>query len=481
MKGRQKAMTDTKASSESKKQFMLFGIKALHLALTIILFFIGWKAFQIYGFKQEESIADRYNYLVTVAYALVLSFFNRTYNSYLLGHSKRKTLVFVQFLSQLISVTVVYLAVSAAWAKLYPPFVFFPMLGIQLLLDIAWTSLGTRMFMRLYPPKRSILIYRNYIDKRRIRSIQGKPSERFYRIERELQYDGNSFNDIKPHLAGYEAVFVAGIDSRCRNGILKYCKEESIPGFFLPHVGDMIMREAIHIQSFDSPIFYVSRKHISPEYRIAKRAFDFGASLFGLIITSPIMIVTALAIRLYDGGPALYMQERLTLNGRRFKIYKFRSMRVDAEKDGIPRLSSGEKDDRITPIGRIVRKCRIDELPQLINILKGDMSMVGPRPERPEIAMEYCKQIPDFNLRLQVPAGLTGYAQVYGRYNSDPYEKLEFDLLYINNMSFFTDLQLFFATFAILATPESTQGVDSDQTTAIDIGVEGRTLERKVS
>ena len=146
-------------------------------------------------------------------------------------------------------------------------------------------------------------------------------------------------------------------------------------------------------------------------------------------------------------------------------------MRPDAESDGVARLSTGEKDDRITPVGRVIRKCRIDELPQLFNILKGDMSIVGPRPERPEIAALYDEFLPDFKLRLQVKAGLTGYAQIYGRYNSSPYEKLEFDLLYINNMNVLTDLQLMFATFAVLFQPESTDGIPEGEVIA-DTGEE---------
>ena len=141
-------------------------------------------------------------------------------------------------------------------------------------------------------------------------------------------------------------------------------------------------------------------------------------------------------------------------------------MRVDAEKDGVARLSAGDKDERITPVGRIIRACRMDELPQLFNILKGDMSIVGPRPERPEIAEQYYQALPDFRLRLQVKAGLTGYAQVYGKYNTSPREKLEFDLLYINHMSILTDLQLMFATVGILFKKESTEGVKVEQMTA---------------
>ena len=232
---------------------------------------------------------------------------------------------------------------------------------------------------------------------------------------------------------------------------MKYCKLNGKPCFLLPHVGDVIMREAIHVKTFDSPVLRVNRKIVDPAYAFLKRSFDIVASGLAIVLLSPLMIITAIAIFMNDKGPVLYKQVRLTKNGREFKILKFRSMRVDAEKDGVARLSSGDHDDRITSVGRIIRKCRIDELPQLINIFVGEMSIVGPRPERPEIAEQYCEKIPDFALRLQVRAGLTGYAQVYGKYNTDPYEKLEFDLLYINQMNFLTDIQLCFATLSILA------------------------------
>ena len=171
-------------------------------------------------------------------------------------------------------------------------------------------------------------------------------------------------------------------------------------------------------------------------------------------------------IKAYDHGPAFYKQVRLTKDGRRFEILKFRSMRIDAEKDGVARLAATD-DDRITPVGKIIRAIRFDELPQIFNILKGDMSIVGPRPERPEIAAQYEEEMPAFSLRLQVKAGLTGTAQVYGKYNTEPKDKLKMDLMYINDMSLKEDLKLIFATVKILFMPESTEGVSEGQTTAM--------------
>ena len=228
------------------------------------------------------------------------------------------------------------------------------------------------------------------------------------------------------------------------------------------------MQESAHIQSFDSPVLFVNRTITQPHYAFIKRTFDIVSSGVALIFLSPLMLVTALVIFLYDRHSPFYKQVRLTKNGKKFNILKFRSMRIDAEKDGVARLSSGDNDDRITPVGKIIRKCRLDELPQLINIFKGDMSVVGPRPERPEIAEQYYRVMPEFKLRLQVKAGLTGYAQVYGKYNTDPYEKLEFDLLYINQMNMITDIQLCFATFSILFSSESTEGIEESQTTAME-------------
>ena len=186
------------------------------------------------------------------------------------------------------------------------------------------------------------------------------------------------------------------------------------------------------------------------------------------------MIITAIAIKLEDGGPVFYKQIRLTKDGKEFKIIKFRSMRTDAEKDGVARLSSGDTDDRITKVGRFIRKVRIDEMPQLFNIIKGELAIVGPRAERPEIADQYHEELPEFALRLQAKAGLTGYAQVYGKYNTTPYDKLLMDLMYIANASIFEDIKIIFATVKILFMKESTEGIAEGQTTAAGGGQESK-------
>lgn len=288
--------------------------------------------------------------------------------------------------------------------------------------------------------------------------------EKRFQVE-EAVCNPQDIHEILPALDGFEAVLVSGVEATLRNGILKECIDKNIDCYFVPHTGDVIVAGAKHVQSLSVPIMRAQRSRVKPEYAFAKRAFDIVCASIALVIASPFLIATAIAVKAEDGGPVFYRQVRLTRDGKQFKILKFRSMRVDAEKDGVARLAS-EHDDRITRVGHIIRAIRFDELPQLLNILRGDMSFVGPRPERPEIAAQYEQEMPAFSLRLQVKAGLTGTAQVYGRYNTEPKDKLKMDLMYINNMSPLEDLRLMFATARILFMRESTSGVAEGQRTA---------------
>ena len=257
-------------------------------------------------------------------------------------------------------------------------------------------------------------------------------------------------------------VFLCGIHSSERNQILKECMYRDLQVYIIPRIGDILMSGAEQMHMFHLPMLRSRRYQPMSEYRTLKRILDIVFSGIALILFAPIMIVTAIAVKM-DGGPVFYKQTRLTQNGKQFKILKFRSMCVDAEKMTGAVLSTGKDDPRITKVGRIIRACRVDEMPQLINIFKGEMSIVGPRPERPEIAEVYEKELPEFRLRLQAKAGLTGYAQVYGKYNTTPYDKLLMDLMYISCATLFMDLRIAIETLRILFDKQSTEGLDEDE------------------
>ena len=263
----------------------------------------------------------------------------------------------------------------------------------------------------------------------------------------------------------YEGVIIWDLPSSIRNRYLKYCFDNSIRCYMSPKISDIILTGTTRIHLFDTPLL-MSRNHgFSVEERAGKRILDIIVSGIGIVLTSPLMLLIAILVKAYDRGPVFYLQDRLTYKGKEFKICKFRSMCVDSEKQGA-RLAS-KNDSRITPVGKVLRNLHLDELPQLFNVFKGDMSLVGPRPERRVIMDEYEKEIPEFHYRLKVKAGLTGYAQVYGKYNTTPYDKLKLDLFYIENYSLLLDIKLLFMTVKIFFQKEVSEGVEDTQVNAL--------------
>lgn len=335
----------------------------------------------------------------------------------------------------------------------------------MMITGIVWSGFTRKVVHRLCPPKPTVLVFENAEAREDGAMILRDLPLSFRLCATASVSDGpeavySVLEDHKP-----EVVMLCGIHSSLRNDIVKYCIERNIEAYVRPTIGDFLIKGAMPLQLSNLPVLLCRRSSPSLLYLMIKRCMDIVLSLIALIVFSPFMITTAVAIKVYDHGPILYKQLRLTKDRKPFYVYKFRSMRVDAEKDGVARLAS-QNDDRITPIGKIIRSLRIDEMPQLFCILLGSMTIVGPRPERPEIAEQYEKEMPEFALRLQAKAGLTGYAQVYGKYNTTPYNKLQMDLQYIGNMSLVTDLKIIFATVKILFVPESTEGVAQGQTTA---------------
>lgn len=267
------------------------------------------------------------------------------------------------------------------------------------------------------------------------------------------------FEELKKAIDDKDAVLINDIPTEVEKEIIKYCFQTNKRVYLLPKISDIILRKAEDLNVVDSPLFLYKNSGMRTWESVTKRFFDIVLASLALVLLSPTFLITALAIKLEDGGPVFFKQERVTIGDRHFMIIKFRSMIVDAEKDGRPH-PAGEKDDRITKVGRIIRMCRVDELPQLINIIKGDMSIVGPRPERFEHCEKYSKEIPEFSLRHKVRGGLTGYAQVYGKYNTSALDKLKMDLVYITNYSLVLDVQIIFETVKILFMKDSTEGFD---------------------
>jgi exopolysaccharide biosynthesis polyprenyl glycosylphosphotransferase len=279
-----------------------------------------------------------------------------------------------------------------------------------------------------------------------------------YNITR-LIHENAGLERICAEIVKYDAVIISDVSAELRNSILKFCYQNELRAYVAPKLSDIIVRGATEINLFDTPLLLVRGRGLTPAQRVWKRIMDVVLCLIAMVVAAPIMLVVAVAIKLEDGGPVFFKQTRATRDNKTFDILKFRSMIVDAEKEG-KSIPATDGDPRITKVGRIIRTTRLDELPQILNILKGDMSIVGPRPERVEHVEEYSKDIPEFPYRLKVKGGLTGYAQIYGKYNTSPYDKLRLDLMYIENYSLMLDIKLILQTVRILLKKESTEGFD---------------------
>lgn len=452
----------------SRKRFdelQLYLVKILLLGVVTAMYGFVW--YRCYSWRvYADPFYAKGDYFIIAMFAFFYVMFSRLYGGFNLRAESPWELVFGLSVSSaltLFCMTVIEYLMVRKYYNLFPPMLM--LLAVMILVAIVWANLAVRLYRKLVPPLRTLLIYDNEEAGQDGEEILRKLPTMFS-MEGSFVADADS-ETVTEYLREHkpQAVMLCGIHSTERNDIVKYCIANSIKAFVRPNIGDFLINGAQPMQLRSLPVMLCQRSYPTVWFLLCKRAMDIVLSLLALILLSPIMIGTAIAIKAYDHGPVFYKQKRLTKGGKEFDVYKFRSMRVDAEKDGVARLAS-QNDDRITPVGRFTRATRIDELPQLLCILKGDMSVVGPRPERPEIARDYEKEFPEFALRLQAKAGLTGYAQVYGKYNTTPYNKLQMDLQYIGSMSLLTDLKIMLATVKVIMTPESTEGVAEGQTTA---------------
>lgn len=245
--------------------------------------------------------------------------------------------------------------------------------------------------------------------------------------------------------------------------IVHYCNLHEKQALLIPNAYEVFCSGMTLDKIDDVPVFRPQRLRLTLEQRSLKRILDIVVALLGFLAALPFMLLTAIAIKIFDPGPIFYSQERSGCYEKPFKVYKFRTMRVDAEKLSGPMLAQ-ENDPRITRLGAFLRAVRLDELPQIWNVLVGNMSIVGPRPERPFFVEQFKQEIPEYVYRMNVKPGITGLAQVYGKYNTTAYDKLIYDLVYIQNAGIRTDLTIIIQTVRVLFQKSATEGVHDVRT-----------------
>lgn len=449
---------------EAFKKLILLGLSAIGLVLQIAIYRYYYYEYFMYSIKVWLPIWNRGHILLICIYSVLLILLNKMYGGMKIGYYRNAEVIFSEVFSLLAVNVITYFQNSVMSMHLLPLGPTARMTVFQTLSAVLWTVIAAFIYKSIFTPRKLLVVH----GERPVDDILQKFASRKdkYKIERCINISEGIGTVCAEATERYDAVVIWDIDVETRNEIMKFCYGKRIRVYIMPHISDVILKGSDMLNLFDTPIFLTREYVLTMDQRFFKRMIDLFGAIILAIITSPIMLITAIVVKLYDGGPILYKQVRVTRDDKEFKIMKFRSMRVDAEKDGVARLAA-KNDSRITPIGKFIRKVRIDELPQLFNIIKGDMSFIGPRPERPEIIKQYMEEMPEFAFRTKVKAGLAGYAQVYGKYNTTPYDKLKLDLTYIENYSLWLDIKLMLLTLKILFSAESTEGVDSKQVTAM--------------
>lgn len=425
----------------------------------------GWLWYNHYKDMMPVKYWERGNWAIIALYGIFIIVFSRAFGALKVGYLKTWDIMYSQMLTIICVNGVTYLQlalINGDWKLFENSEPMFLLCAVDFIIVLCWALFMRWIYAIIYPPHEMLLIYGNISPDAIISKLESRKDK--YHVKEKMPLSAGMDN-ILERILQYDAVLVGDIPVHDRNVFIKYCFEKDIRCYGIPKISDIMIRNSESIDLFDSPLLLFRNNGLTYRQMFVKRAMDIVISLIGIILASPFMLIIALAIKLYDHGPVFYKQKRQTMGGREFDILKFRSMIVDSERHGA-RLAK-EHDDRITPVGKVIRRLHFDELPQLFNILKGDMAFVGPRPERKEITEEYTKEIPEFPFRLKVKAGLTGYAQVYGQYNTVPYDKLKLDLTYITNYSIWLDIKLIILTVKILFQKEKSEGVDDEQKTAL--------------
>ncbi|MCC8081921.1 MAG: exopolysaccharide biosynthesis polyprenyl glycosylphosphotransferase [Lachnospiraceae bacterium] len=406
------------------------------------------------------DVSDTAIYLLCLCYCLFFFVLLFCFESFRIGERRILDLIFGFFLGS-VCLNFVVGCFAVIFTSLFMKrvvFLFVLSVILESLIGLLWILFCYRIYEKFQFCREAVFIYGNRENETEFTRINNTINL-FFKISRSMEYSVG-MEAITNAVQTSSIVFLGDIPVDVRNSLIKFCMGRGIECYSVPKISDIYIQNASVMQLHDKLLLRYPKLEITGMSAAAKRLTDIAVSLFMLVLLSPAMAVIAIAIKLDDGGPVIYSQERVTRGGKPFRMYKFRSMQTDAEKDGIQLTT--KLDVRVTRVGKVIRNIHFDELPQLVNILKGEMSLVGPRPERMEFIQAYTERIPEFSERLRVRGGLTGYAQIYGRYNSEPEDKIKYDLYYIYNYSYGMDIKILILTIRILFQKENTEGMDDN-------------------
>lgn len=439
------------------KRIIKFAAAAAIVSLETLIYGYVW--INYYNKILEFPFWRRGNWLMMAVYGILYLFFANTYGGFKIGFFKTWNVVYSQVLSLFFVNVITYLQIALIDKKFHSPAILGMVFLTEIVVAVIWTLAAQAVYGKMFPQRKLLLVYGDRPMFHLMQKISTREDK--FQICNVVHYN-QGIEAIMGLVRNYDGIIIGDIPAHERNQLLKQSFGLGIRTYTVPKISDVINRSSYDMNMFDTPLLLSRNEDLLAEQLLLKRITDIVFSAAGLVVSAPFFLIIAAMIKATDGGPVFYKQVRLTKDRREFEIYKFRTMVQDAEKKCGACLAS-ENDDRILPVGKFLRATRLDELPQLINILKGEMSLVGPRPERPELAEKIEKELPEFAYRLKVKAGLTGYAQIYGKYNTTSYDKLKLDLTYIRNYSYFLDWKLILMTPKIMLLKESTDGIGKDE------------------
>lgn len=448
-------MNKTERVTPNGSKNMIRGVEGFFEVIVLsFIYYLVWRhGYDEVKFPQYLGMGK---YILMGVYGILLSIMFNSFDAFQFGHQRLTDIIIAQWISLFLVNVITYFQLCLIANVMIPVWQMFVLWAIQLVVAFILPFIYSLIYHRIYSAHRMIMVYGNESAAVLKLKMESRPDK--YRVKELISVE-RGLEAVCQEISKFDSVIINDVPATVRNDILKFCYSHHIRTYVTPKLSDIIVRGGTQICLFDTPLLLVKGMGLTFVQRILKRAMDILICLLAMIIALPVMLVIALAIKLDDGGPVFYKQQRVTLNGKVFNILKFRSMIVNAEAAG-KSIPATDNDPRITRVGRIIRATRVDELPQILNILKGDMSIVGPRPERVEHVEQYTREIPEFDFRLKVKGGLTGYAQIYGKYNTSAYDKLRLDLMYIENYSILLDIKLILMTIRILFKKESTEGFD---------------------